>query len=100
MPFSPTNRGSEEHSQRDDLRIVEESAALVRQTVLSLAILPAEVSLEGAARDRLRDLRPHLEEALRALRRIEACRVLTDQELAQWRAFRMLLAADRVQEGE
>ena len=100
MPFSLMDACSEEHAPREDQRIVEECDALVRRTVLSLASLPTEHSLEGAARNGLRDLRPHLEEALWVLRRIEACRDLTDQELARWRAFRMLLGAARVQEGE
>jgi hypothetical protein len=38
-------------------------------------------------------LRPHLEVAFAALEDIEAGRGLTKEELARWRAFKMLLAA-------
>jgi hypothetical protein len=71
---------------------VEHSDALVRRTVLGLSRLPVKRLLEGAARDELRGLKPHLEEALEALEEIEGRRGLTDQELARRRAFRMLLA--------
>ena len=78
------------------MRVVEHSDALVRRTVLGLSRLPAEHILEGAARDELRGLKPHLEEALEALEEIEQRRGLTHQELAQRRAFRMLLDACRM----
>ena len=52
-----------------------------------------ERNLEEAARDEKRSLKPHLEEAMEALKEIERCRVLTDQELALRRAFRMLLVS-------
>jgi hypothetical protein len=71
------------------MRVVEHSDALVRRTVLGLSRLPAEHILEGAAREELRGLKPHLEEALEE---IEGQRGLTDQELALQRAFRTLLA--------
>jgi hypothetical protein len=41
-------------------------------------------------------LKPHLQEALEALKEIERSRGLTDQELAQRRAFRMLLETGRI----
>jgi hypothetical protein len=94
--FSPTDAGSEEHAPRADLRIVEECGALVRRTVLSLSRLPAGHILEGAAREEIRGLKPHLQEALEALKEIERSRGLTDQELAQRRAFRMLLETGRI----
>ena len=97
MPFSPTDAGSEEHAPREDLRIVEECDALVRWTVLRLSRLPVGGHiLEVAAREEIRGLKPHLEEALEALREIERCTGLADQELAQRRAFRMLLETGRI----
>ena len=66
---------------------------LLRRMVLSLSRLPVEHNLEEAARDEKRSLKPHLEEAMEALKEIERCRVLTDQELALRRAFRMLLVS-------
>jgi hypothetical protein len=92
LPLSPTNGRSEQHALREAMRVVEHSDALVRRTVLGLSRLPAEHILEGAAREEMRGLKPHLEEALEALARIEGHRDLTDQELALRRAFRMLLA--------
>lgn len=74
------------------MRVVEHSDALVRRTVLNLSRLPAEHILEGAAREELRGLKPHLKEALEALEEIEGHRGLTDQEVALRRAFKMLLA--------
>jgi len=71
---------------------VEHSDALVRRTILGLSRLPAEHILEGAAREEMRGLKPHLEEALEALEEIEGRRGLTDQELALRRAFKLLLA--------
>jgi hypothetical protein len=47
--------------------------------------------MEETALDDLRDLRPHLEEALEALAGMERYRGLTDEERAQQRAFRSLL---------
>jgi hypothetical protein len=78
------------------MRVVQHSDALVRRTVLSLSRLPAGHNLEGSAREEIRGLKPHLEEALEALKEIERCRGLTDQELAQGRAFRMLLETGRI----
>ena len=78
------------------MRVVEHSDALVRRTVLSLSRLPAGHILEGAAREEIRGLKPHLQEALEALKEIESRRGLTDQELAQRRAFRMLLETSRI----
>jgi hypothetical protein len=77
---------------REATRVVEHSDALVRRTILGLSRLPAEHILEGAAREEMRGLKPHLEEALEALEEIEGRRGLTDQELALRRAFKLLLA--------
>jgi hypothetical protein len=90
----PTTSGEPERLRA--MRIVEHSDALVRRTVLSLSRLPAGHILEGAAREEIRGLKPHLEEALEALKEIESRRGLTDQELAQRRAFRMLLETGRI----
>jgi hypothetical protein len=81
---------------REALRVVEHNDALVRRTILGLSRLPVAHILEGAARDGLRGLKPHLEEALEALEEIEGCRGLTDQERARRRVFRMLLDASRM----
>jgi hypothetical protein len=90
----PTTSG--EPARLRAMRVVEHSDALVRRTVLSLSRLPAGHNLEGAAREEIRGLKPHLEEALEALKEIESRRGLTDQELAQRRAFRMLLETGRI----
>lgn len=101
MSFSPTDGCTEEHALRDDLSIVEESDALVRNTLLVLTRLPAENPLGEAANEVTRRLRPHLDDALAALGRIEQGRGLTETELARRRAFRMLLAVTvREPEGE
>jgi hypothetical protein len=96
LPFSSTDgrpeRGREEPWLRHDLRVVEECDAYVRRTVLGLSRLAAESPLEEVAREVLRELRPLLEEALAALRRIEDLNGgLTERELACRRAFVMLL---------
>lgn len=91
MPTSPRGKWQDQHASRDDVRVVEECDALVRRTLLELSRLPAEHPVVGKARDRLRDLRPLLEEAYAALGRIEDNGGLTDRELARRRAFRMLL---------
>jgi hypothetical protein len=92
LPLPPTNGRSEEHALREATRVVEHSDALVRRTILGLSRLPAEHILEVAAREEMRGLKPHLEEALEALEEIEGRRGLTDQELALRRAFKLLLA--------
>jgi hypothetical protein len=61
----------EERPSCQELRVVEECDARVRRAVLGLSCLPAERALEKDAREVMRDLRPHLEEALAALGRIE-----------------------------
>jgi hypothetical protein len=96
LPLSARNRGSGEPARLRAMQVVEHSDALVRRTVLGLSRLPAGHILEGAAREEIRGLKPHLEEALEALKEIESRRGLTDQELAQRRAFRMLLETGRI----
>jgi hypothetical protein len=49
----------------------------------------------GAARNELLDLQPYLEEALAALEDIERLRSLTDEEITQRSAFRIVLVATR-----
>ena len=83
LSFSPTDGCTEEHALRDDLSIVEESDALVRNTLLVLTRLPAENPLGEAANEVARRLRPHLDDALAALGRIEQGRGLTETELAR-----------------
>ena len=78
------------------MRVVEHADVLLRRMVSSLSRLPAGHILEVAAREEIRGLKPHLEEALVALEEIESRRGLTDQELAQRRAFRMLLETGRI----
>ena len=86
----------EERPSCQELRVVEECDARVRRAVLGLSCLPAERALEKDAREVMRDLRPHLEEALAALGRIEARDGgLAERELARRRAFRTLLEAVR-----
>lgn len=76
-------------------RKVEVADELLRETVerLSRRCPPHLVGL--VAHNDLLDLKPHLEEALAALEDIEAHRSLTDEELVQRRAFKMLLVATR-----
>jgi hypothetical protein len=74
-------------------RRVEQTDALLQETVELLSRgCPAHL-LEAAAHDDLVYLRPHLEEALAALEDIEGRRSLAEEELARRRAFKMLLAA-------
>jgi hypothetical protein len=77
--------------QSEPERAVEVADALVQRTVERLSGYTSDL-LGVAARKELLDLRPHLEEALAALEDIERRRSLTDKELAQRHAFKMLLA--------
>jgi hypothetical protein len=91
VTLCPTNGRSEEQALREALQVVEHNDALVRRTVLNLSRnCPPHLICE-AARGKLLELRPHLEEALEALANIERRRGLTDQERALKRAFRVLL---------
>jgi hypothetical protein len=84
------SRGQEERERR-----VKEADALLKDTVERLSrSCPTEFICE-AAHDDLLYLRPHLEEALGALEDIQRQRDLTDGELAQRRAFRMVLEGTR-----
>jgi hypothetical protein len=79
----------------DPERRVEETDALVRETVKRLSRSGDPEVLGASAREDLLGLRPHLEEALAALADLERRRGLTDEELARRRAFRMLLQTTR-----
>jgi hypothetical protein len=74
--------------------VVESAEALMVQTVKKLASCscPPEL-LEEAAREELLALKPHLQEALEALEDIQRSRSLSDKELSQQYAFKMLLVA-------
>lgn len=76
-------------------RKVEETDALLRETVQRLSRRCPSHLLEAAAHDDLVYLAPYLEEALAALVDIEHRRSLTDAEVARRRAFKSLLAATR-----
>jgi hypothetical protein len=82
-------------TRREPERKVEETDALLRETVQRLSRRCPPHLLEAAAHDDLVYLRPHLEEALAALVDIERRRSLTDEEVARQRAFKLLLAATR-----
>jgi hypothetical protein len=70
---------------------VEETSALLQNTIERLTRgCPAHLIGE-AAREDLLELAPRLEEALGALADIERRRDLTDEELALRHAFKMLL---------
>jgi hypothetical protein len=79
-------------SQSEPEQIVEETDALVQQTLKRVLVGCPEDLLGVESRDGLRHLRPRLQEALRALEDIEACRSLTDKELLHKRVFKILLA--------
>jgi hypothetical protein len=82
-------REGDERHQR-----VEEAAVLLIETVDSLQRRPPD-QIAPAARETLVNLTPRLEEAIKALEDIERHRDLTDQELSQRYAFKMLLAATK-----
>jgi hypothetical protein len=74
---------------------VEQTDALIRDTVEHLTRRCPAHLVGAAAREDLLELKPHLEDALAALADIERRRELTDEELARRRAFKMLLAVRR-----
>jgi hypothetical protein len=74
---------------------VEAADALLRETIVHLARYYPPHVLEAVARESLEDLRPHLQEALVALVEIEGQRELSEEELSQQYAFKMLLATKR-----
>jgi hypothetical protein len=83
-------RGKEEKERK-----VKEAGALLQVTVERLSRSCPPELIGEAAHDDLLYLRPHLVEALAALEDIERQRMLTDGELAQRRAFRMVLVVTR-----
>lgn len=94
MPYDALEqRRSIKYSEPE--RRVEETDALIRQTVAILSRnCPPHLVCE-VARENLLNLTPHLIEALDAVENIERQRSLTEQEHARRRAFRMLLAYSR-----
>jgi hypothetical protein len=78
---------------QEPARKIEEADKLVRQTlmILSRGCPPDQVG--QAARDKLLDMRPQLQEALESLADIEGHRNLTEEENARRHAFQMLLNA-------
>jgi hypothetical protein len=88
-----TLAGQEQGEMGESERRVKETDALVRETVIRLSRSGSSELLGERAHKDVLGLRPHLEEALAALADIERRRGLTDEELARWRAFKMLLAA-------
>jgi hypothetical protein len=92
MPYgAPEERRSTPRSEPE--RRVEETDALLQQSVERLSRnCPPHLVCE-AAREELLNLTPHVLEALDALTDIEVQRSLTEEEYARRRAFRMLLAA-------
>jgi hypothetical protein len=73
------------------LRRVEQTDALLEQTVVRLSRECPPQLLCHAAREELLELRPHLLETLGALAILDSQRSLTEEERARRRAFRMLL---------
>jgi hypothetical protein len=82
---------SEERSEAGRAR-VEAAEALMRETVKRLCRRCPPDLLGEAASDDLLELKPHIQGALEALEDIQRRRSLTDKELAQHHAFKMLLA--------
>ena len=67
---------------------------LLIETVDSLQRRPPD-QIASTARETLVNLTPRLEEAIKVLEDIERHRNLTDRELSQRHAFKMLLAATK-----
>lgn len=88
-------RGASERRRHDEQsrleRRVEATDKLLQETVEWLSRHHPTHSVGAAAYDSLADLRPRLEEALRALEDIGRERKLTDQEHSRQRAFRIAL---------
>ncbi len=80
------------HEERSCLeRRLEAADKLLQETVECHSRHYPTHSMGAAARDSLAELRPHLEDALRALADIERRRELSDQEHSWQRAFRLVL---------
>jgi hypothetical protein len=82
---------SEQRSEADRA-IVEAAQALVVETVKLLSRSCPPSLLGEAAREELLALKPRLEEALEVLEDIKRRRSLTEEEINQHYAFKMLLA--------
>ena len=72
--------------------VVGATQTLIVETVNRLSRSCPPELLAAAAREDLLALKPRLEEALEALENIKRRRSLTEEELAQQYAFKMLLA--------
>jgi hypothetical protein len=82
----------EQRSEAQQAAAAQAAEALVAQTVTLLSRgCPPEILAE-AAREDLLELEPHLHGALETLEDARRHRNLTDKELAQHHAFKMLLA--------
>lgn len=77
---------------------VQETDALLQETVERLSRRCPPHLVGEAARDDLQDLKPRLQEALASLEDIEGHRSLTEEELSRRRAFKMLLVASHLSE--
>jgi hypothetical protein len=89
-PVGQTLRHDEDGPSSQLERSVERTYALVPTVIGRLLACHPEQAIGAAALEDLQRMRPHLEEALAALARIEEGRDLTEKELSYRRAFRML----------
>jgi hypothetical protein len=87
--MSGEERRSVQRSESE--RKVEETDALLQETVGRLSRNCPPHLLCEAAREELLELTPHLLEALGALADLQGRRSLTEEEHARRRAFRMVL---------
>ena len=86
-------RAREAGTTNDLVRKVERTDALLRTAIGGISRGRTGHAKGGAASEALEGLRPHLDEALGALVRIEEIRDLTEKELSYRRAFRLLCEA-------
>jgi hypothetical protein len=92
MPYHCALEIKSEERTEAERAAVEATEALVVETVKLLSRgCPLDLIGEAARQDLLA-LKPHLQGALEALEDIQYRRSLTDKELAQQYAFKMLLA--------
>jgi hypothetical protein len=91
--FSPYARPSGEDRKELDYQLVEQTEALVAETLLHLLRNCPPDLLAEAAREDLLSLEPHLLMALEVLEDIEQRRSLTDEELSRRHSLKMLLLA-------
>jgi hypothetical protein len=91
MPYEDSKERRHEECSCPERRI-EATDRLLRETVERLSRHHTTHPVGRAACDSPADLRPHMENGLRALADIEQRRDLTDQEHSWQRAFRMVLS--------